>query len=94
MGKMTNKQASDLFLQQAMANTKRQEQEQAFAQQQAQAVLQSVHMTTAKDLFVGLYLKSAVVPSTEQIDEFAKQARDASDRLLIGLGAQIKRPGE
>jgi len=87
MGRMNNKQASELFLSKAMQDTRMQEMQQ----QQAQAVLQSIHMTTAKDLFVGLYLKSPVVPSAEQIGEFAAQARDASDSLLIALGAKIER---
>lgn len=87
MGRMNNKQASDLFLSKAMQDT----QMQAMERQQANAVLQSIHMTTAKDLFVGIYLKSPVVPSAEQISEFAAQARNGSDALLIALGAKIER---
>lgn len=87
MAKIKDQDVSNAFMQKVLADTRM----QAVQQDNMQMMLQSLHMTAAKDAFVALYAKCEFEPSPDMLDAIAIRARNAADRLMVALGATVKR---
>ncbi len=87
---LTDQQAKELFLQKVAHDTA-QEKMQAM---QTQMMFQSLHMQTAKDIYVDSVRYAVALASGQhdliddaRLEEIASQSKRAADRFMVGIGA-------